>query len=362
MLRARGGLAAGVLVVFGLAARLAAARAPFFTPDEALHVEIASAPTALEVYRLSLNNAHPPLFALLLHFWKSVAAGDAALRLLPVIFGTLMLPPLFAWARRLFGVHAALIALAFAAFLPSVVLVTAELRGYALMLCMIAAALAALERALDDRSPGWMLGFGALSVLAVSSHYAAIRFAAAAFVYSAARLASSKPPRSLVVAWLGAQGALAALGLVFYRTHLSRLSGGALEAEARSTWLAETYLDAAGLSPLAFLGRQTISLFHYLFESTPTGVAALALFLFALFLLSRGRRPAALLLGVPVALAAIGGLLSVYPYGGTRHSIDLVIFTAAGAAFALARLTRERDWAVYAAAALLAPAAFIAAG
>ena len=65
---------------------------------------------------------------------------------------------------------------------------------------------------------------------------------------------------------------------------------------------------------------------------------------------------------MPVALAAIGGLLSVYPYGGTRHSIDLVIFTAAGAAFALARLTRERDWAVYAAAALLAPAAFIAAG
>lgn len=356
------GAVATLLVLLGAAARLRAASGPFLTPDEALHMQIAGQGSALEVIRFSRYNAHPPLFVLLLHFWKAAVSSDWALRLLPVLFGTLFLRAVYAWARRLFGEQAALLTLVFVALLPSVVIVSSELRGYALLLCMIAAALAALERGFAESSPAWMAAFGALGALALLSHYAAFRFAAAAVAYSAARLAAGPRPRRLVAAWAGAVALLAAVALMLAESHVAQLRGGALEAEARSTWLRESYFQRGGQGAAAFLWRQTLSLVHYLFSSTAAGVVALILFLFAVVVLARGRRPAAILLALPVALAAVGGLLSAYPYGGTRHSIDLALFVCGGVGFALARLTGERRWVVLAAAAALAPAAFFAAG
>ena len=361
-LRGHADAVAALLIGLGVAARLRSARGPFFTPDEVLHLKIADAAGVLEVYRTSLGNAHPPLFVLMLHFWKAVASSDWTLRLLPALFGSLFLWAAWAWARRLFGDNTALLTLAFVALLPSVVLVSTELRGYALLLCMVAAALAALERGLAEASAGWIAGFAVLGALALLSHYAAFRFAAAAFVYSAARLATASPSRRLRAAWAAAFAFLAAVAGLLARTHLSGLRGGALEAQARATWLQEGYFRSHEQGPAVFLWRQTLSLFHYLFSSTATGIVALALFLYSVVLLARERRPSALLLALPLALAAAGGLLAVYPYGGTRHSIDLVLFAAAGVAVALSRLTGERRWVVLAAAAALAPAAFLAAG
>jgi 4-amino-4-deoxy-L-arabinose transferase-like glycosyltransferase len=353
---------AALLVALGVAARLRAARGPFMTPDEALHLKIAGAGSAIEVYRDSLNNAHPPLFVLLLHFWKGVAGSDWALRLLPVLFGSLFLVAAWDWARQLFGENAALLTLALLALLPSVLLVSAELRSYALLLCMIAASLAALERGLAESSAGWMAAFAVFGALALLSHYAAFRFAAAALAYSALRLRAGPRSSRLAAAWAAAVAFLAAVSLLLARTHLARLRGGALEAEARATWLREDYLQGGGQGAGAFLWRQTLSLFHYLFSSTPTGVVALGLFLFAVVLLARRRQPAAVLLALPLVLAAAGGLLSLYPYGGTRHSIDLVVFASAGAGVGLSRLTGDRRWVVLVASAALAPAAFFAAG
>ena len=143
-------------------------------------------------------------------------------------------------------------------------------------------------------------------------------------------------------------------------THLSHLLGGPLESEVRSTWLAEDYYRRSDGHPFAFVGRQTISLFHYVFSSTVAGAIGLALFLAGVGLLAWMRRPSSGLLLLPVAFGAAGGLLSVYPYGGTRHSIDLAIFIAAGAGMALSKLTGERRWVAVIVAAFLAPAAFLA--
>jgi len=358
----REALLAFVLVVLGTLARLRAAHAPFLTPDEALHLQIAGAPTLADVYRVSLGNAHPPLFMLLLHLWRKAAHGEWTLRLLSVMFGALALPAAWFWTRRLLGRTAGLIALALFALLPSVVLVTSEVRGYALLLATTASALAALERGLDEGSAAALSAFGVFGVLALLSHYAAFRVMVAAAMYAAIRLFAQPAARRLRTAAAASLAALAAVSLALLRTHVTRLHGSPLEAEVRATWLRESYLGAGEGAP-AFLLRQTLSLFHYLFSATAPALVAMALYLAALVLLARRRPPAAaLLLALPLALAALGGLLGVYPYGGTRHSIDLVLCVGAGAAFGLARATGERAWVAAATAAALAPAAFLAAG
>ena len=350
-----------LILALGLVARLRAARSPFVTPDELLHLRLAASPDLWATYRASLGNAHPPLFFLLLHGWRRVAETGWQLRLLPVACGTAFLWAAYRWAASTFGLASGLITLAFLSFLPSVVLVSSELRGYALLLLLIAAALCALERAFARKSPARLGLFTLLAALALLTHYVAIRFIAAAFAYAAARIAIDRPPRRFVAAWAAGQAALAALLAFLFASHLSHLRGSSLEREAQTTWLRESYRSASE-GPLRFLGRQTLALFQFLFSSPAAGAVALVLFLGGTAWLALRRRPSAILLGVPFVLAAAGGLLALYPYGATRHSADLTLFASAGTSVALARLSGERLWVAVAVAAVLVAAGFAVSG
>ena len=350
-----------LFVVVGLLARLRAADAPFLQPDEVLHLRIASAPTLADLYRLSLTNAHPPLFYVLLRGWRHVAHSDWALRLLPAAFGIAFLWSAWRWAAGTLGRACGLITLACVAFLPSVVVVSTELRGYALLLWAIGSALWALEEAFAARSVRMLWLFTGLSAVALATHYSAFRFLAGVFVYAAARLALERPPRRFLLAWTAGQVLLCALAVFFYATHLVHLRGSPLEQEVQGTWLQEAFLRQ-GQGPVAFLARRTLSLFQYFFSTKAGGAVALALFAGGVAWLAVRRMPIAILLAVPFALAAAGGLLAIYPYGGTRHDVDLALFAYAGTGLALARLTGERLWAAVAVAAALVVSGFLVSG
>lgn len=329
-------------------------------PDEVLHLQIANSASLLETYRFSLTNAHPPLFMLLLHVWKEIVGTGWQLCLPSVAFGSAFLWAAYRWSLSLFGTAAALLILSLLAFLPSLVLLSVELRGYALLLCLMAAALAALERALKERSPRWLAISAALSGLSLLTHYSALRFALAASVYTAVRVGVERAPGKFVRAWVVSQGAVAAVFLWLYASHISTLRGSALEREAQGWWLQAAYFRAGQESPLQFLWRQTASLFRYLFSSPVSGMVALVLVLAGIAWLAGKRQPATFLVALPLAFGALGGLLRLYPYGGTRHSIDLVLFSCAAIGVSLSRFTAERVWVAIALAVALAPAAFAA--
>lgn len=355
----RGDRAAILLVVLGLAARVLAARHSFVSPDEDMHVRIAGSGSLGEVYRLSLTNAHPPLFLLILHGWQQIVGLTWQLCLLPVAFGTAFLWVAYRWARMLFGAIPALTALALLAFLPTVVLLSAELRSYSMALFLVAIGLAALESGLREESPGRIALAAGSMALALGTHYLALRPAFAALAYGALRIVASRPPRPVVRAFAASQAALAALFLFFYRSHLSKLRGGGMERDAQSDWLRASYLQAED-GPLPFVLRQTAALFRYLFSSPSAGLLAGALTLAGVVILARERRPAALLLALPFVLAAAGSLLRLYPYGGSRHSVDLALFASTAIGISVARAAGDRPLVPLLLAAALAPAAFAA--
>jgi dolichyl-phosphate-mannose-protein mannosyltransferase len=347
-----------VFLALGLIARLRAARSAVWLPDEIYHLQIAGAPGLLAMYRMSLGNAHPPLFMLLLRGWLRLASTPWSLRLLPVAFGTAFLWAAYRWARGLFGNAAALIVLALLGFLPSLVIVSAELRGYSLMLVLIAAGLASLEHALETKSLRWLGLFGLLSALALLTHYAALWFVLAAFVYGSIRIVRSSATPRWISAWLACQTAIGVLFLVLYVSHIARLQGSAIEREARDGWLRASYFRAGAESPLVFLGRQTLSLLQFLFSTPAAAIVALALLLGGLASLTFHRQPSGILLALPFAFAGAAGLLGLYPYGGTRHSIELGLSACALVGVALARISGERLWVAILLGAALAPAGF----
>jgi uncharacterized membrane protein len=349
--------AALVLVALGLAARVLVARRSFVLSDESLHLHLASRESLLEVYRWSLTNAHPPLFFLLLGLWQRVVGVGWELCLLPAAFGAAFLWMAYRWTRSLAGLASSLTTLALLAFLPQLVLLSAELRGYSLALFLVAGALVALERGIREIAPAWVALSAVSTGLALGTHYLALRSAIALFAYGAVRLLGRPTPRPVLRVWVASQAALGALFLFFYATHLSKLRGGGMERHAQSEWLRAAYLQSED-GPLSFVLRQTAALFRFLFTSPAGALVALVLVLGGLALSARERPPAAVLLALPFVLATAGGVLRLYPYGGTRHSIDLALYACAAIGIAVARLTGDRLWVPLALAGALAPAAF----
>jgi hypothetical protein len=356
-LSTHGGTAAVVLVVLGFLVRMLAARRSFVIADELLHADVAGAGSLGEVYRASLEHAHPPLFFLLLHFWKGIVGVGWQLCWLSVAFATLFLWAGYRWTRALLGPATALAALALFALLPQLVLLTAEVRGYSLMLLLSAAALAAIERGIAAASPRWLIAAAALAGLALLTHYAAARLVTVIFVYGSVRLLSARVPVRLGAAWVGSQAALGALFLFLFARQVSRLRGGSLESHAQADWLKASYFRPGEESAATFVVRQTRAFFDFLMMSSWAGIAAFLLVALAIGWLALRKSPAAVLLSLPFLLAAAGGLLRVYPYGGSRHSIDLALYACAAIALVLTRVARERLWTGLLLAAALLPAA-----
>ena len=100
-----------------------------------------------------------------------------------------------------------------------------------------------------------------------------------------------------------------------------------------------------------------MALFAHLYKARVAGLAALVLAVVGLAILLRRRSPVAVLLAAPFAATATAGLAGLYPYGGTRHSIELVLFAAPAVGVALARATGERLIVALALALALLPAA-----
>jgi hypothetical protein len=263
----------------------------------------------------------------------------------------------YRWTRSLAGLASSLTTLALLAFLPQLVLLSAELRGYSLALFLVAGALVALERGIREIAPAWVALSAVSTGLALGTHYLALRSAIALFAYGAVRLLGRPTPRPVLRVWVASQAALGALFLFFYATHLSKLRGSGMERHAQSEWLRAAYLQSED-GPLSFVLRQTVALFRFLFTSPAGALVALVLVLGGLVFAARERPPAAVLLALPFVLATAGGVRRLYPSGGTRHSIDLALYACAAIGISVARLTGDRLWVPLALAGALAPAAF----
>lgn len=341
-LRARADLVALVVVAVGFGIMVDQARSRYFTPDEALHVELVNVPGLIDVYRSSLSNAHPPLFFLILRFWLTLGSSEIFLRLLPAIFGGGFLWFTYRWASRLFGQSTGLMTLLVAALSPACLPLSAEVRGYSLLLLLSVAALAEFEHAVETGSVLRMVLFSFLLYLAILTHYSALFLTVSLGVYALIRLRESRAPRRVVAVWAAFQAGAAILYLFLYVSHVASLRGSALEQGAMEVWLRTGYFERG--KPLAFVAHQTEAVFRYFFGSPLAAAIALLLAVAGVVLLAVRRRTSAVLLVLPFVLGATAGLLGLYPFSETRHSIYLIPFVAAAIGVALSALTAGRFW------------------
>ncbi|MGA8272819.1 MAG: glycosyltransferase family 39 protein, partial [Candidatus Sulfotelmatobacter sp.] len=356
-LQGRSDLAAISVTLLGFLARLWAAHATFLNPDEALHFRLANQLSLAQAYKESLTASHPPLLTFLLYYWRGFGTSEPWLRLPSVLAGTVFCWMLYKWLSNAAGRLAGFIALLLAAFLPPIVLLSAEIRQYALLLAFLASALYFLDEAFAEKSASGMVAFSLCLYLAMLSHYSAFLFASALGVYALLKIFTERLPGVVVATWAAGQVGALALAAFLYKTHLAKLGAG----ESRTVlqgWMSEFYLyrsyfDAGRDNPFLFVIGHSFGVFQFVFGQLAVADVAGLLFVVALFLLVRGTkipgqhslsasRQLALLLVLTFASVCGASLAHFYPYGGTRHSAMLVIPALAGISVAIARLIGQR--------------------
>ncbi len=336
------------MMLVGLALRLAEGGRTYLNPDEIQNFFLSLARGFRALYvGTPLQIDHPPLLFVLLHPIALISSSEIALRLIPVLAGTVFPWVVYRWLARAWNAGAGFAAFAILTFSPDLIALSAQIRGYTLELLFAALALLFLETALTGRSLSAMLLFSVALDLAILSEYSAAWFAAAVGVYFLLRVAADRISPKLLVAWLFGQGTALALYWNLYRNAIQpRLAvrSGGLDA----------YLSGAFPAPhqnlLAFSALGMLKQFAYTFSSVSLGIGAFALFIGGLLLAwrrldtsdpARGRSLAALLI-TPFVFACAGAILRLHPYARTRHTVILSLFVAAGTSIALERIFRAR--------------------
>jgi hypothetical protein len=360
-------LVAACVTLLAFLARLWAASGTFLNPDEALHFRLANQVSLNLAYRQSLTASHPPLLILVLYFWRALGTSSLWLRMPSILAGVVFCWMFYKWLSNAAGKLAGMIGLLMVALLPPVVLLTSEVRQYALELAFLASALYLLDEAFAKKSPGRMAASSLCLYFAMLSQYSAFWFAAALGLYALFRIFTERPPARLFATWaIGQLGGLS-LALLLFETHIAKLGIG----ESRMAWqgwmsdyyLSHSYFDRAHDNPIVFLAGHSFGVFQYFCGQLVVGDVMGLLFVAGVALLLRGKglpqnqdqasaRRLASFLVLCFAAAMAVSLAHMYPYGGVRHVAFLMIPGFAGVAVAMERLAAGR-WARGLAAAML---------
>ncbi len=154
---------------------------------------------------------HPPLYFMLLHYWRALGDGDFTLRLLSAILGTLSIWILYRIGSYLFGRPIGLIAALILAVSPFHIWYSQLARMYAAVFLFSLVALDALVRLLREGRASHWLAYVAAAVLSIyTDHGALLALAAHNVAVAALYLRRAGPPLGR---WVLAQAAIALLYL-----------------------------------------------------------------------------------------------------------------------------------------------------
>ncbi len=354
-----------IVLAIGFIARLIPAIRLFLNPDEALHNLLASQSSLSRAWAAALTNAHPPLLILLLYYWRALGHTELWLRIPSVLAGTAACWFFYQWMKLATDRTTAFFGLLLISFAPSLILLSAEIRQYALLLFFMAACLYFSERAVQSDSPGMMILFSLSLYGALLTHYSALIFALTIGVYLLARLYPYKTRWRLSAVWGAGQIGGIAIAAYFLLTHIPRLRQTGMVRADLESYLRKSVFHPGERNPLGFVVAQTLRVFTYVFSHGLVGTLGLLAFLAGMVWLLRqaswnraepmeiaaevaAKRPSprklALLLGVPFLVTWGLALAGLYPLGATRHDAFLAPFALTGTAVGIAAFIPVRNW------------------
>ena len=278
-----------------------------------------------EVYRLTVQDVHPPLYQVLLWWVYGIFGYHEVIgRALSAVAGTVGVFGVYLLGREAFGRRAGQFAALIASMNAFLIYYSQETRSYALLFTLSTFSYLFFVRTIFRPKVGNLLGYVLFTGLAIYTHHFGLCLAGAQGVALLARLLLVSKDRRRLAAYALIAGAVLALSLWPQLDHMTRDTGG------RGGWITEP--------KLSHLRRY----FYWYVESSALVVLFSVLLLLAVRRMAssgeeRGRREkAALLLGCAVLcfLLAVTVSLTVVPVLSVKNTIivmpPLIVLVASG--------------------------------
>ena len=160
--------------LLGLAVRLWGITRESFSLDEATSLHLARLPLPELFHHLQREDVHPPLYFLLLHFWRLGGESPSYLRLFSVLMGVLTIPAVFFLGRLLFERRAGLVAAFLLSLAPLHVEYSQIVRNYSLFILLTVLSFACLLRAVGTNRGSWWSLYGISAAACLLTHYYSI--------------------------------------------------------------------------------------------------------------------------------------------------------------------------------------------
>ncbi|HEX3744663.1 MAG TPA: glycosyltransferase family 39 protein [Bryobacteraceae bacterium] len=338
-------LFAGMVLALGLAIRLWLASVDYLNPDE-IDIVLCALGSFSAMLHKSLTITHPPMLETISWVLCKFTRSELALRMAPLLAGSLAPLLLCLWMRRLAGSVAAGVVLVLMTFSPGTIALSVEMRPYTLALFFVAASLLVLDYALESGRWQTMAFYSAVLWLCILADYSTAWFVGAAGVYVLLRW-RGLPMRSRSVWAVGQLFALLLYGAIFVIHASLYPDNNAMISDAIYGWLRVGFPQAG--EKLVFPLTHTLGQLEFLLAAAPASWIGMAVFAVAIWLLWTGRthvesgkaRALAVLLALPFPLCLAAAYIHQFPYGPTRHTIMLGMLAASGLAIAIATLPKR---------------------
>ena len=313
-----GVIAALLLVVLGLFIRVPGTMEWWLNPDEGIYFSIVTQPTLAAFWAEVAENAHPPLYYMILRALGFLTTDFFWFRALSLAGGAAAVFALWECGREIAGkdpVRRTVTGLAAAALLvasPPAVTLSQIMRPYMLQLVLVAGALALLLRYGRVPERRTLLAYIALLVLALLTHYSSVLALGALSGVALYLMLAAEMPREARRDLALAHVVPTAVVLGLYLFHLRGLAASDTADDALRGWLS-FYLVAW----LAFVGLQT----------TVAGrglggvVTVLMIAALAAAVASRAWLPV-VVAGSALLVGLVAAAVGVYPMGAIRTCVE----------------------------------------
>lgn len=336
-----------LLVVVALAVRAPGTMRWWLNPDEGIYFSILTQPTLPAFWAEVAQNAHPPLYYLILRAVGLVTNDFLWFRALSLVAGSVAVFLLWECGREIVRdppLRSVLAGLAAAALLvasPTAVTQSQLMRPYALQLVFVAGALALLLRYGRTHGRGALLRYIAVLCLALLVHYSSLLAMGALGAVALWLILSGEIPRGARREFLLAHLVPLALVVGLYFLHLRRLAASTAAQGVLHGYLSYYLVHSPREAWLAFVGLQTTVLGRGL------GGPLTILTLVALAAAAALRRWLPLVVaGSALVVGEAAAAVGVYPMGATRHAVWMLAFILPLLGWGVGRvLTSGRIWA-----------------
>lgn len=339
LLGAKSWIPLAVIFVVGCVLRFWSFDRVWINPDEGIYYSMVTWTEWDSFWEEYSNNAHPPLFYLVLRAMSTVTLDVSALRSIALVFGCGWVIAMFLFARECVGRGAVatltgLIAACLVAISDTGIVMSQLIRPYSMQMALMTFGLYFLVRYIREPRRWLLPAYATLMILATLTHYATLLViggvAIACMVLLVSRDLDPRRVRSLLL-WNLPLFVVVALCYWFHiRTNLD---GSQIAIAAANSWLEPFMMDSLAEAWPLLLGLFSAHI-QPGFEG-PVAVVFFAGLALAIY------RKNLFLFALPLATIAIAVMASAahkYPFGGSRHSVYLLMVVALPVAFGVASM------------------------